>query len=234
MAVIVMKKIIILVLVLLMMFPFAACGDIPSEKETTPVETEAPPETTAKPEPTETPGENEEPKETTSFASGDKGTGEAFISNGLFSVTIPEGLDYEIYTWYTAEDNEKFGTYEIDIAEKGASSVVRLTVTTQRMVDSLESAAKECIRMNDFSGAKTATIGADITINGVTYKTVTITGDESYDETNMYYATFYYTNADGDNDVYVEISSTEAGPFTNLSMENPLVQKMIESLKFYQ
>lgn len=114
-----------------------------------------------------------------------RGTGRTVISNGLFSVTIPEGLDYEIDSWYTAKGNEKFGTYAIDIAEKGSSSAVRLIVTTQRMVDSLEIAAKECIRMNDFNGAKKSMIGDDITINDITYKTLTITEDGPFTKLSM-------------------------------------------------
>ena len=72
------------------------------------------------------------------------------------------------------------------------------------------------------------TPGDDIVINDVTYKTMQITGSESYNSTNLYYASFYET--DNGNDVYVEIQSTEDGPFTNLPMSNELVQQLIDSL----
>ena len=55
-----------------------------------------------------------------------------------------------------------------------------------------------------------------------------ITGSESYNSTNLYYASFYET--DNGDDVYVEIQSTEDGPFTNLPMSNELVQQLIDSL----
>ena len=72
------------------------------------------------------------------------------------------------------------------------------------------------------------TPGDDIVINDVTYKTMQITGSESYSSTKLYYASFYET--DNGDDVYVEIQSTEDGPFTNLPMSNELVQQLIDSL----
>ena len=126
------------------------------------------------------------------------------------------------------EGDQKFGTYEINIAESGKSSAVRVTVTTQRMINSLDDAAAECKRMNDFSGSLVTTPGDDIVINDVTYKTMQITGSESYSSTKLYYASFYET--DNGDDVYVEIQSTEDGPFTKLPMSNELVQQLIDSL----
>ena len=180
-------------------------------------------------------GESEDPDDAeiedeseATFTKGDRGSGPMTIYSKLFSIDVPEGLDYELYTWYTSESDEKFGTYEINIAESGKSSAVRVTVTTQRMINSLDDAAAECKRMNDFNGSLVTTPGDDIVINDVTYKTMQITGSESYNSTNLYYASFYET--DNGDDVYVEIQSTEDGPFTNLPMSNELVQQLIDSL----
>ena len=180
-------------------------------------------------------GESEDPDDAeiedepeATFTEGDRGSGPMTIYSKLFSIDVPEGLDYELYTWYTSESDEKFGTYEINIAESGESSAVCVTVTTQRMINSLDDAAAECKRMNDFSGSLVTTPGDDIVINDVTYKTMQITGSESYSSTKLYYASFYET--DNGDDVYVEIQSTEDGPFTNLPMSNELVQQLIDSL----
>ena len=169
------------------------------------------------------------------FAEGQSGEGPKTIFNSLFSVDVPEGLTYDLYSWYTSEDDDKFGTYVIDIGETDSyGKGVRLTVTTQRMIDSLEGAAEECKRMNDFSGSKETIPGEDVVINGVTYKTMHIVGEK--DDDKLFYVTYFdnHNETEKSGDVYVEIRSTEASMFSVLPMSNELVQEFINSLVLIQ
>ena len=83
---------------------------------------------------------------------GQEGEGEAKIDTPLYTATVPAGLKYEVYTYYSGDDN--LATVEINFGKDYANDF-RLTVTTQRMIASLDDAVGECERMSSaFNGFK--------------------------------------------------------------------------------
>lgn len=158
-----------------------------------------------------------------SIEEGDTGTGEVIIESRFGAITIPEGLDYKLYI---APPEEGTATIRVDFGE-GNTSSGSVLVSTTRMISSLDDAAKECIRMNDF-GTKESVIGDEITYGDLTYKAVTI-GDQGSDDISYFLVSHYET--DEDLDGYIEINAKgNKDYYYTLDIDNPLVISIMETL----
>lgn len=153
---------------------------------------------------------------------GDRGSGPVKIDSGLSQIFIPEGLDYELYSSFV---NGNTGTIRVDFGT-GNSGAGHIEVTTTRMIKSLDEAANECIRMNDF-GTMNSEIGDEIIYGDLTYKYVTI---QKPDGSNIkYYLAAYYKRSD-DKDIYVELSTNGADSYYKMDIDDPLIEELLQAL----
>ena len=153
---------------------------------------------------------------------GDRGSGPVKIDSGLTQISIPEGLDYELYSSYVDGNT---GTISVDFG-MGNNGAGRIEVSTTRMIKSLEDAANECIRTNDF-GTMESEIGSEVTHGDLTYKYVTIQKPDG--SNTKYFLVAYYKRSD-DKDIYVELSTNGADNYYNMDIDNPLIGEVLDAL----
>ena len=193
-----MKKTAAILLALVMTASLAACNGSSESSGTK--------ETSAQSSAQETKAEETTVEETTASAElkeGDSGEGEKTLDSAFCTVTIPEGLQYEIY--FYNHDEDALGTIEIDFGKKYTIEG-KLEVSTTRMISSLDDAVEECIRVRNLDTYKEgkSEIGEEVTYGDITYKVVNMS-HENGAETCL---VSYYKRADGKN-IYVEISTKQ-------------------------
>lgn len=153
---------------------------------------------------------------------GDSGEGAKTLDSDFCTVTIPEGLQYEVDSYY--HDEDALGTIKIDFGKKGTSEG-RLEVSTTRMISSLDDAVEECIRVRNLDTYKEgkSEIGEEVTYGDTTYKVVKMSHEYGAETCLV----SYYKRADG-KDIYVEIKTTQ-NDFDKLPIDDPLVQELAKS-----
>lgn len=159
-----------------------------------------------------------------SIEKGDRGTGPVVIESTLSIVTIPEGLDYMLYDAYSNAVRVDFGA--------GNTGAGHIAFSTTRMIKSLDDAANECVRTNDFTGALKSEIGEEVTYGDLAYKAVTIWKPDEGDTKGHteHFLAAYYKTAD-DKDAYVEIRANGEGNYRNIEIDDPLIVEMLNTLK---
>ncbi len=159
-----------------------------------------------------------------SIKKGDRGTGAAVIESALSVVTIPKGLDYELYDAYDNSVRVDFGV--------GNTGAGHIAFSTTRMIKSLDDAANECVRTNDFTGSLESEIGEEFTYGNLTYKAVKIwdAKEGPFKGDTTYFLAAYYKTADGD-DAYVEVRANGEGNYRNIEIDNPLIVEILNTLK---
>lgn len=224
------KRYFALFIVVVLMFSLVACGgdnDQVEENE----EVEAGEEVDEKAEEVE---ESEEDPEIDIENSGllidgelgekdDRGTGPVKIESRLGVINIPEGLDYKIYHVPT---EGKGTSIQVNFGIGNVNSGL-IEITTTRMIESLDDAANECIRTNDF-GTMDSEIGEEVTFGDHTFKAVKIYKPDNSRITN-FLVTHYKT--DSDDDGYVEIAGNEEDGAYNIDINDPLIKEMLDSLE---
>ena len=214
-----MKKFVAILLALVMTASLAACGESGSSDTK---ETSAQSSVVAT---SETQAEETTVEETTASAElqeGDSGEGEKTLDSDYCTVTIPEGLQYKVNSYY--HDENALGSIKIDFGKKGTTEG-RLEVSTTRMISSLDDAVNECIRVRnlDTSEEGKSEIGEEVTYGDTTYKVVKMSHEYGAETCLV----SYYKRADG-KDIYVEIKTTQ-NDFDKLPIDDPLVQELAKS-----
>lgn len=212
-----MKKLAAILLALVMTTSLAACGGSGESSGTK--------ETSAQSSASETKAEETTVEETTASAElqeGDSGEGEKTLDSDFCTVTIPEGLQYKISSYY--HDEDALGTIKIDFGKKGTTEG-RLEVSTTRMISSLDDAVEECIRVRNLDTYEEgkSEIGEEVTYGDTTYKEVKMSHEYGAETCLV----SYYKRADGKN-IYVEIKTTQ-NDFDKLPIDDPLVQELAKS-----
>lgn len=173
----------------------------------------------------ETQAEETTVEETTASAelqTGDRGEGEKTLDSAFCTVTIPEGLQYKVNSYY--HDENALGSIKIDFGKKGTTEG-RLEVSTTRMISSLDDAVEECIRVRNLDTYEEgkSEIGEEVTYGDTTYKVVKMSHEYGAETCLV----SYYKRADGKN-IYVEIKTTQ-NDFDKLPIDDPLVQELAKS-----
>ena len=109
-----MKKLAAILLALVMTASLAACGGSGESSDTKETSAQSSASATSEAKAEETTVE-----ETTASAElqeGDSGEGEKTLDSAFCTVTIPEGLQYNVYSYY--HDEDALGTIEIDFGKK--------------------------------------------------------------------------------------------------------------------
>ena len=212
-----MKKLAVILLALVMTASLVACNGSSESSGTK--------ETSAQSSASETKAEETTVEETTASAElkeGDSGEGEKTLDSAFCTVTIPEGLQYEI-NFYN-HDEDALGTIEIDFGKKYTIEG-KLEVSTTRMISSLDDAVEECIRVRNLDTYKEgkSEIGEEVTYGDTTYKVVKMSHEYGAETCLV----SYYKRADGKN-IYVEIKTTQ-NDFDKLPIDDPLVQELAKS-----
>ncbi|MCI7085062.1 hypothetical protein MR988_02965 [bacterium] len=160
--------------------------------------------------------------ESAELKEGDSGEGEKTLDSDFCTVTIPEGLQYKINSYY--HDEGALGSIKIDFGKKGTTEG-RLEVSTTRMISSLDDAVNECIRVRNLDTYKEgkSEIGEEVTYGDITYKEVKMSHEYGAETCLV----SYYKRADGKN-IYVEIKTTQ-NDFDKLPIDDPLVQELAKS-----
>lgn len=160
--------------------------------------------------------------ESAELKEGDSGEGEKTLDSDFCTVTIPEGLQYKINSYY--HDEGALGSIKIDFGKKGTTEG-RLEVSTTRMISSLDDAVNECIRVRNLDTYKEgkSEIGEEVTYGDTTYKEVKMSHEYGAETCLV----SYYKRADGKN-IYVEIKTTQ-NDFDKLPIDDPLVQELAKS-----
>ncbi|MDD6225824.1 MAG: hypothetical protein PUB41_06195 [bacterium] len=160
--------------------------------------------------------------ESAELKEGDSGEGEKTLDSDFCTVTIPEGLQYKINSYY--HDEGALGSIKIDFGKKGTTEG-RLEVSTTRMISSLDDAVNECIRVRNLDTYKEGKyeIGEEVTYGDITYKEVKMSHEYGAETCLV----SYYKRADGKN-IYVEIKTTQ-NDFDKLPIDDPLVQELAKS-----
>lgn len=215
-----MKKLAVILIALVMTASLAACGGSGESSDTKETSAQSSASATSEAKPEETTVE-----ETTASAElkeGDSGEGEKTLDSDFCTVTIPEGLQYEIY--FYNHDEDALGTIEIDFGKKGTTEG-RLEVSTTRMISSLDDAVEECIRVRNLDTYKEgkSEIGEEVTYGDTTYKVVNMSHEHGAETCLV----SYYKRADG-KDIYVEIKTNQDDNF-KLPVDDPLVQELAKS-----
>lgn len=215
-----MKKLAVILIALVMTASLAACGGSGESSDTKETSAQSSASATSEAKPEETTVE-----ETTASAElkeGDSGEGEKTLDSAFCTVTIPEGLQYEIY--FYNHDEDALGTIEIDFGKKGTTEG-RLEVSTTRMISSLDDAVEECIRVRNLDTYKEgkSEIGEEVTYGDTTYKVVNMSHEHGAETCLV----SYYKRADG-KDIYVEIKTNQDDNF-KLPVDDPLVQELAKS-----
>lgn len=214
-----MKKLSVILLALIMSASLAACGESGSSDTK---ETSAQSSVVAT---SETQAEETTVEETTASAElqeGDSGEGEKTLDSDYCTVTIPEGLQYKVNSYY--HDENALGSIKIDFGKKGTTEG-RLEVSTTRMISSLDDAVEECIRVRNLDTYEEgkSEIGEEVTYGDTTYKVVKMSHEYGAETCLV----SYYKRADGKN-IYVEIKTTQ-NYFDKLPIDDPLVQELAKS-----
>ena len=215
-----MKKLAVILIALVMTASLAACGGSGESSDTKETSAQSSASATSEAKPEETTVE-----ETTASAElkeGDSGEGEKTLDSAFCTVTIPEGLQYEIY--FYNHDEDALGTIEIDFGKKGTTEG-RLEVSTTRMISSLDDAVEESIRVRNLDTYKEgkSEIGEEVTYGDTTYKVVNMSHEHGAETCLV----SYYKRADG-KDIYVEIRTKNNG-LSNLEITDPLVEELAKS-----
>ncbi|MDY4710972.1 MAG: hypothetical protein SPC22_03275 [Ruminococcus bromii] len=215
-----MKKLAAILLALVMTASLAACGGSGESSDTKETSAQSSASATSEAKAEETTVE-----ETTASAElqeGDSGEGEKTLDSDFCTVTIPEGLQYKVNSYY--HDEDALGTIEIDFGKKGTTEG-RLEVSTTRMISSLDDAVNECIRVRNLDTYKEgkSEIGEEVTYGDTTYKVVKMSHEYGAETCLV----SYYKRADG-KDIYVEIKTTQ-NDFDKLPIDDPLVQELAKS-----
>lgn len=214
-----MKKLSVILLALIMSASLAACGESGNSDTK---ETSAQSSVVAT---SETQAEETTVEETTASAElqeGDSGEGEKTLDSDYCTVTIPEGLQYKVNSYY--HDENALGSIKIDFGKKGTTEG-RLEVSTTRMISSLDDAVEECIRVRNLDTYEEgkSEIGEEVTYGDTTYKVVKMSHEYGAETCLV----SYYKRADGKN-IYVEIKTTQ-NDFDKLPIDDPLVQELARS-----
>lgn len=214
-----MKKLSVILLALIMSASLAACGESGNSDTK---ETSAQSSVVAT---SETQAEETTVEETTASAElqeGDSGEGEKTLDSDYCTVTIPEGLQYKVNSYY--HDENALGSIKIDFGKKGTTEG-RLEVSTTRMISSLDDAVEECIRVRNLDTYEEgkSEIGEEVTYGDTTYKVVKMSHEYGAETCLV----SYYKRADGKN-IYVEIKTTQ-NDFDKLPIDDPLVQELAKS-----
>lgn len=214
-----MKKLSVILLALIMSASLAACGESGSSDTK---ETSAQSSVVAT---SETQAEETTVEETTASAElqeGDSGEGEKTLDSDYCTVTIPEGLQYKVNSYY--HDENALGSIKIDFGKKSTIEG-KLEVSTTRMISSLDDAVNECIRVRNLDTYKEgkSEIGEEVTYGDTTYKVVKMSHEYGAETCLV----SYYKRADGKN-IYVEIKTTQ-NDFDKLPIDDPLVQELAKS-----
>lgn len=163
-----MKKLSVILLALIMSASLAACGESGSSgtKETS-AQSSASATSEVKAEETTV----EETIASAELQEGDSGEGEKTLGSAFCTVTIPEGLQYKVNSYY--HDENALGSIKIDFGKKGTTEG-RLEVSTTRMISSLDDAVNECIRVRNLDTYEEgkSEIGEEVTYGDTTYKVV--------------------------------------------------------------
>ena len=212
-----MKKLTAILLALVMTASLVACNGSSESSGTK--------ETSAQSSASETKAEETTVEETTASAElreGDSGEGEKTLDSAFCTVTIPEGLQYEI-NFYN-HDEDALGTIEIDFGKKYTIEG-KLEVSTTRMISSLDDAVEESIRVRNLDTYKEgkSEIGEEVTYGDTTYKVVNMSHEHGAETCLV----SYYKRADG-KDIYVEIKTNQDDNF-KLPVDDPLVQELAKS-----
>ena len=215
-----MKKLAAILLALVMTASLAACGSSEGGSGTSDASSQNSASATS-----EVKAEETTVEETTASAelqSGDEGEGEKTLDSDFCTVTIPEGLQYKVESYY--HDEDALGTIKIDFGKKGTTEG-RLEVSTTRMISSLDDAVEECIRVRNLDTYEEgkSEIGEEVTYGDTTYKVVKMSHEYGAETCLV----SYYKRADG-KDIYVEIKTTQ-NDFYNLQIDDPLVQELAKS-----
>lgn len=173
----------------------------------------------------ETQAEETTVEETTASAElqeGDSGEGEKTLDSDYCTVTIPEGLQYKVNSYY--HDENALGSISINFGKKSTIEG-RLEVSTTRMISSLDDAVEECIRVRNLDTYEEgkSEIGEEVTYGDTTYKVVKMSHEYGAETCLV----SYYKRADGKN-IYVEIKTTQ-NDFDKLPIDDPLVQELAKS-----
>ncbi|NLC97058.1 MAG: hypothetical protein GX675_05775 [Erysipelotrichaceae bacterium] len=173
---------------------------------------------------TETTAEPAEETTIVEAVEGDTGQGPVVLDIVYGTISIPEGLYYEVYDIFATKD-DPFGLNSVIFGKDGVDFGGTIDITSMLIVEDLEDAANVCIKRNDFE-YKESEIKDDVVINGATYKHVIIT-DADKDEVTDYIVGVYDYD-DGLN--YVEISfRVRAG--RGISIDDPLSQEVLKGLQ---
>lgn len=215
-----MKKLTAILLALVMTASLVACNGSSESYGTKETSAQSSASATSEAKPEETTVE-----ETTASAElqeGDSGEGEKTLDSAFCTVTIPEGLQYEIY--FYNHDEDALGTIEIDFGKKYTIEG-KLEVSTTRMISSLDDAVEECIRVRNLDTYKEdkSEIGEEVTYGDTTYKVVNMSHEHGAETCLV----SYYKRADG-KDIYVEIKTNQDDNF-KLPVDDPLVQEIAKS-----
>lgn len=214
-----MKKLSVILLALIMSASLAACGESGNSDTK---ETSAQSSVVAT---SETQAEETTVEETTASAElqeGDSGEGEKTLDSDYCTVTIPEGLQYKVNSYY--HDENALGSISINFGKKSTIEG-RLEVSTTRMISSLDDAVEECIRVRNLDTYEEgkSEIGEEVTYGDTTYKVVKMSHEYGAETCLV----SYYKRADGKN-IYVEIKTTQ-NDFDKLPIDDPLVQELAKS-----
>lgn len=158
-----------------------------------------------------------------SIEKGDTGSGPVAIESRLGLISIPEGLDYKLYT--APFESGETSSIRVNFGEDDTSAG-HVEVSTTRMIKSLDDAVTECIRTNDF-GTLESIIGEEITYGDRVFKEVTI---KKPDDSDIRHYLVSYYEAENDWDGYIEIHTAGEGNYYNMDIKDPLVSSIIKSL----
>lgn len=150
------------------------------------------------------------------------GTGPAKIETRLATMLIPEGLDYQVYQVPLEGDTSSM-RIDFGVANTNAGFI---EVSTTRMIKSLDDAANECIRTNDF-GTMDSEIGQEITYGDKIFKEVTI---QKPDGSRVDYFLVHYYEAENDWDGYIEVKTNGEGGAYKMDIKDPLIDQLLESI----
>ena len=216
-----MKKMLSLILALMLALCLCACG---GGDTSTDAETEE--ETTAQDADPPAPEEAEAPEASEGLAEGDKGDGPAELQAGLIDVTIPEGMSYQVDTYYISEDDPLFGSVGFNLYKADGTMIGKLIATTQNMVGSMEEAVQNTIdlcNLDTYSNGASYEMGDTMTLGGLTYQTLSTTTEFG---TN-YYVVTYATRGDGDSTgLKIELSLLDEV----MTPDDPLVADLLNAL----
>ena len=211
-----MKKFLSIIMVVMVVCSFAACGENGDTNTTS-----APANDATVADTTAVQDASVSSADVTITEVDQKGEGEVKLDTPLYTATVPAGLKYEVYTYYSGDDN--LATIEINFGKDYANDF-RLTVTTQRMIASLDDAVGECERMSSaFNGFQSEVLGEE-THGAYNYKKLNIKTEYS----DVDYLVSYYKNL-GDfiyTDTYIEVRADKI----DIDISDPLVVALVDSI----